>query len=157
MDIAALEKSMNAVLHDAYARLVGDRVRMTELAEIYTAEVTRGFYEGKHEAEGECPGDRRPNEAFMQASEVIWAPVDDFLQTQGLVSQHTLRELFTTSREYDGNGHDLRMFLGHLIRAATQQIVALFMLYIPHDNPEHSTFSLPQPFRLRLLPVKYGV
>lgn len=76
MDLTALEKSMNAVLHGAYARLVGDRARMAKLAEIYTA---------------------------------------------------------------------------------TQQIVALFVIYIPHDNPEHSAFSLPQPFRLLLLPVKYGV
>lgn len=153
MDLTALEKDINTVLHNAHARLVGDRARMAEFAQIYTAEVARGFYEGTHEAEGECPGDRRPNEAFMQASEVIWAPVDTYLQTHGLASQHTLRELFTTSREYDGDEHDLRIFLGHLISTATQQIVALFVLYIPHDNPHHTEFCLPQTFRLRLLPI----
>ncbi len=52
---------------------------------VYESEVTSGFYEGKHDAEGEFPGDRRPNEAFMKSAEDIWSMVEGYLNKNDYV------------------------------------------------------------------------
>lgn len=156
--IIKLEDEINAVLNESYLRTVNDNETMEHLANVYRSEVERGFYEGKHEAEGEFPGERRPNEAFMKIAEDMWSPVKDYLnENTDLYSQKSLRELFKTSREYDLAEYDMRIFIGHLLEKATRNFVALFVLYIPHDNPDHSKFNMPEPFHINLLPVQLPV
>jgi len=60
-------------------------VKIDGLVNVYESEVTSGFYEGKHEAEGEFPGDRRLNEAFMKSAEDIWSMVEGYLNNNDYV------------------------------------------------------------------------
>jgi len=155
INMTELESELNAVLKESYFKLVNDHANMEALASIYRSEVENGFYEGKHEPEGEFPGERRPNEAFMKIAEDIWSPVEDYLnKNTDLCSQKSLRELFKTSREYELAEYDVRIFFGHLLEKATKNVFTLFVLYIPHDNPDHSKFNMPEPFQIRLLPIQ---
>ena len=154
-DIAKLETKLNAVLKESYLKVVNDNVRMEDLSNLYRSEVERGFYEGKHEGEGEFPGERRPNAAFMKIAEEIWSMAEDYLSTKtDYVPQKSLRELFKTSTEYELTEYDMRIFIGHLLEKRTKKFWALFVLYIPHDNPNHTKFNMPEPFQIRLVPIQ---
>ena len=122
---------------------------------MYRSEVERGFYEGKHEGEGEFPGERRPNEAFMKIAEDIWSAAEDHLNRKtDYTPQKPLRELFKTFREYELAKYDMRIFIGHLLEKRTKKFWALFVPYIPHDNPNHTKFNMPEPFHLKLLSIQ---
>ena len=152
-NIKKLEKELNNILKSSYLKLVNNNNKMARLATTYNLEVKKGFYEGKRESEGEFPNNRRPNEAFMKASEDIWRTTEKYLNKNELHCQESLRELFKTSREYGLLKYDMRIFMGHLIQKKTKKFFALFILYIPHDNPHHTKFNLPKPFRITLLPI----
>lgn len=148
VSIRDVEDRVNALLHDAWRKLNTDQAALRFYGSIFDRTGEEGFYSDpdRVRASGEQPT-WSPNEAYIQAHERMWQPVEEFLASVGLQLDAPFRELFYSSREYKDTVSDhRRVFFGQLCDDQRVPVTA-FMLTVPHS---HDEFRFLVPMRISI-------
>jgi hypothetical protein len=143
-----VEERVNALLHDAWRKLNADAAALRFYHSIFDRTGEEGFYSDpdRVRGSGELPT-WSPNEAYIQAHERMWKPVDKFLASVGLQLDAPFRELFYSSREYQDTISDhRRVFFGQFCDEQGVPVTA-FMLTVPHS---HDEFRFLVPMRIAI-------
>lgn len=146
--LTTIEAAINEILHSEWAQLISDPAAESRYGSIFDRSVEVGFYDDRHRAHDTQPHpDAKPNEAYIQAHEAMWQPVDRYLDSVGLRLGCTFRQLFLSSREYEDSAIEhRRVFFGEMTDARGRGITA-FMLTVPHS---HECFRFSMPMRIAL-------
>jgi hypothetical protein len=131
-----LEREINDIMREACQLLMSSPSKVEHFSRLFDRTQEAGFYADKSQVRGH--GEQptwAPNPAYMNSLEEIWVGAAARLDEEGLSLETSLRDLFSSSREYHDRENDhRRVFYGQLIDHATRIPKTAFMLTVPHSH-----------------------
>lgn len=129
-NFAEIETQINLLLSQEIKQI---RNQTDQYQPIFDRAAETAFYT-QPKGLGEVPT-WEPNPAYMLSTECFWEKPAQYLQSIGLRTEQTLREMFFMSREYqDSEQVHRRVFCGQLVELETQVSVTFFLLTVPHSH-----------------------